>query len=140
MVLLQHMGCKGHPGEETEEGWRSPGNGQVGPLTLRFYSQVSTHLLESYFQLPAQHKPFNNLGGSNVEVGTQQRLWPKLTQGITDQDPTNGHRGFALVIPDCAVGGDLQRAVGAVIPVPLRYSKGSLDGRGVLLAWASAGP
>ena len=37
-------------------------NGQVGPLALGLHPQVGPDLLESNFQLPAQDKPFQDLG------------------------------------------------------------------------------
>ena len=67
----QQMRCQGHPGEKTEEDWRGPGDSPVRPLALGFDSQVSAYFLEGHFQLPAQHKPLDDLGGRHVEVGTQ---------------------------------------------------------------------
>ena len=38
------------------------GNGQVGPLALGLHAQVGAHLLKGDLQLPAQDKPFQDLG------------------------------------------------------------------------------
>ena len=52
-----------------------------------------------------------------AEAGPPKRLGPELTKRVTNQDPPNRHWRFTLVIPEGGVGGDLQHAVGAVIPV-----------------------
>ena len=110
------MGRQGSPREQPEEGWCGAGNSQVRPLALRLHSQVRTDFLEGDLQLPAQHQPFNDSRGSSIEIGARQRLGLEFPQGITYQDPPNRDWGFALVIPDCGIGGDFQCAVRAAIP------------------------
>ena len=60
-AVFASVGRQGDPGEETHQGRSGAGDGPVGPLALGFHSQMSPHLLEGDLQLPAQHKPFQDL-------------------------------------------------------------------------------
>src|SRR5215211_2902478 len=49
-----------------------------------------THLLEGHFQLPAHHKPTEDLLRIGIEVGTQQCLGFELSFRITDETQRTG--------------------------------------------------
>ena len=74
------------------------------------------HLLEGDLQLPAQHKPFEDLRRSHCRVSTEQRLGFEFAFGVSNQDPTNGYGRFAGVIPERRLGSEFHRADSAVIP------------------------
>ena len=95
---------------------RGAGDGPVGPLTLGFHSQMRPHLLEGDLQLPAQHKPFQDLCRSHCRVGTEQRLGVEFAFGVSNQYPTNGHGWFAGVIPERRLRGEFRPADSTVIP------------------------
>src|SRR5215213_496740 len=57
-------------------------------LCVRLESQMSTHLLEGHFQLPAHHKPGEDLLRIGVKVGTQEGLGFELFLRIAHQHPT----------------------------------------------------
>ena len=88
----------------------------IRPLPLGFQTQMGPALLESDLQLPAQHKPLNNPGRRYTGGGAQQGLGPELRQGVSDQDPPQGDRREAGMIPDGSSRCDFQGALGPVIP------------------------
>ena len=92
------------------------GDGPVRPLALGLYSQVGPHLLKSDLQLPAKHKPFQDLGRVRCRAGAQQGLGSEGLLGVADQHPANDRRGLAGAVPDRRLGGDFHHAGGAVVP------------------------
>ena len=96
----QPAGCQCHPGEQSQEQWRSAGNGLIRPLAPGFQTRAGPSLLESGLQLPAQRKPLNNAGCGHTGSGAQQCLGLEPGQGVPDQDPPQGDRRQAGMIPD----------------------------------------
>ena len=92
------------------------GNGQIGPLALGLHAQMGAHLLKGDFQLPAQDKPFQDLGRVRRRVGAEQGLGSEGALGVSDQHPTNEHSRLAGAVPDHRLRGEFHRAGGAVIP------------------------
>src|SRR5829696_7464931 len=78
---------------------------------------MPTHLLEGHFQLPAHHKPTEDLLGIGLKVGTQQCLGFELSFRITDQHPAHGHREQARGVPHGRLGRDFDHTLPAPIPV-----------------------
>ena len=88
----------------------------VGPLALGFDAEMRAGFLEGDLELPARDEPLENIGGSGVEIGAEEGLWLQFAERIADQQPSNGQRGQAGVVPDGGAGGDLDDAIGAAIP------------------------
>ena len=88
--FLQRVGGQCGPGEEPQQDRRGAGDGQVGPLALGLHAQVGPHLLKEPapylirgdLQLPAQDKPFQDLGRVRRWVGAQQGLGGEGALGI----------------------------------------------------------
>ena len=115
-LFLQQVGRQCNPGKEPHQYRRGAGDGPVGPLTLGFHSQMRPHFLEGDLQLPAQHKPFQDLCRSHCRFGTEQRLGVEFAFGVSNQYPTNGHGWFAGVIPERRLRGEFRPADSTVIP------------------------
>ena len=105
-LLPQQVSRQGDPGEEPHDGWRCTGNGSVRSLALGLDPQVSPRLLKGELQLPAQDKPFQDLGRVRRWVGTEQGLCGVSPVGVPDQYPAQGrgrparaiqHRGMGVV-------------------------------------------
>ena len=89
-LLPQQVSRQGDPGEEPHDGWRCTGNGSVRSLALGLHAQVSPRLLKGELQLPAQDKPFQDLGRVRRWVGTEQGLCGVSPVGVPDQYPAQG--------------------------------------------------
>ena len=87
MTFLQRVGGQGGPRKETQQGGGGTGDGRVGPLALGLDAQVGAHLLKGDLQLPAQDKPFQDLGRIRRRVSTEQSLGVEGALGVSDQDP-----------------------------------------------------
>ena len=68
---------------------------------------MSPRFFKGHFHRPATHKPGQHLRAGILQIGRQQGLWFKARLRVTNQDPADGHRRFARVIPDRRVRGDL---------------------------------
>ena len=93
-----------------------PGNGQVRPLALGLHAQMRPHLLEGDLQLPAQHKPFQDLRRVRRRIGAEQGLGSEFALWVPNQDPAQGHRRLARAVPDRRLRGEFHRAGSAVVP------------------------
>src|SRR5688500_3868015 len=62
-VAGQTVRQQGDDREEPQQDWRSPGDGEVGPLTLSFDSQMSSDFLKRHLHLPALEEPLQNVAG-----------------------------------------------------------------------------
>ena len=80
------------------------------------HAQMRSHLLEGDLQLPAQHKPFQNLRRVHGQVSAQQCLCGEFALGVSNQDPAQGHGRLARTIPDRSLRGELHRTGRAVVP------------------------
>src|SRR5215218_6119033 len=78
---------------------------------------MPTHLLEGPFQLPAHHKPTEDLMRIGLKVGTQQCLSFELSFRIMDQNPAHGHGERARGVPHGRLGRDFDHTLPAPIPV-----------------------
>ena len=113
----------GRSREEPQQDGRGAGDGQIGPLALGLHAQVGTHLLKEPapylirgdLQLPAQDKPFQDLGRVRRWVGAQQGLGGEGALGIADQHPANEDGRLAGAVPDCRLRREFHRAGGAVM-------------------------
>ena len=114
--MPQQMGCQGGPGEESHQDWRSTSDGLIRPLALGLHAQMRPHLLEGDLQLPAQHKPFQDLRRIRRRIGAEQGLGSEFALGVPNQDPTQGYRRLARAVPDRRLRGESQRAGSAVVP------------------------
>ena len=114
--FLQRVSGQCGPGKETQQDGRGAGDGLVRPLALGLHAQVGPRLPEGDLQLPAQHKPLQDLGRVRRRVGTEQGLRGEDALGVSDQHPANEHGGLARAVPDRCLGGEFHRAGGAVIP------------------------
>ena len=65
------MGEQSDQREQPQQHWCGAPYRHIRPLTLRLESEMPTHLLEGYFQLPTHHEPREDLLGIGLEVGTQ---------------------------------------------------------------------
>ena len=82
MAVLQRVSGQGGPGKDTNQDRSSAGDGLVRPLVLGLHAQMGPHLLEINFQLPAQHKPSQDLGRVRRRVGTEQSLRGEGAPGV----------------------------------------------------------
>ena len=117
VMFLQRMGGYGGPGKEAQQSRRGAGNGQVRPLALGLHAQVGPHLLKGDLQLPAQDKPFQDLGRVRRRVGAEQGLGVEDALRVADQHPAQEYRRLAGAVPDRGLGGEFHGAGGAVVPV-----------------------
>ena len=92
------------------------GDGPVRPLALGLHAQVAPDLLKGNFQLPAQDKPFQDLGRVRCRVGAQQGLGVEGALGVADQHPANEDRRLAGAVPHRRLRTEFHRAGGAVVP------------------------
>src|SRR5215208_4443177 len=116
---LPHLAVRGqgHQREQPQQCRCGPSDRQIRPLALRLESQVPAHLLEGHLQLPAHHKPTEDLLRISVEVGTQEGLGFEPSFRITDQDPAHGHGEQPSGVPNGRLGSDLDHALSAPVPV-----------------------
>ena len=92
-LLLQRVGGQDGKGEEAQQYGRGAGDGKVGPLALGLHTEVGAHLLKGDFQLPAQDKPFQDLGWVRRRISAEQSLGSKAPWGSrasTQQMVTGG--------------------------------------------------
>ena len=81
-----------------------------------------------------------NLHRSHCQVGAEESLGVEFSLGVPDQDPSDGNRRLATVIPDGRLGSQIKGSGGAVIPGHRRRKPGKeWAGQGVVSAWANAG-
>ena len=114
----QSAGQQGDDGEQGQQARRGAGDRAVGPLTLRFDAEVSSHLLERGLDTPAADKPGDDLLGRAVEVGAQQSLGGGVRLlRIADHHPSDRHHGQAVVAPHGGGRGDQEVARSTAIPV-----------------------
>ena len=85
------------------------GDGVIRPLALGLHAQMRSHFLEGDLQLPAQHKPFQNLRRFHGQVSAQQSLCGEFALGVPNQDPAQGHGRLARAIPDRRLRGEFHR-------------------------------
>src|SRR5215467_7052637 len=116
LTLEQLMSKDGDQRKESEQSRSGAQDGQVGPLSLRLYPQMSANLMKGHFYWPSQHKPLQDSLGRSLLIGTQRRLRIELSLRITNEHPTNRHRWQSVVIPDGCCAGHLERACGTAIP------------------------
>lgn len=57
-----------------------------------------------------------NLHRSHYQVGAEESLGVEFSLGVPYQDPSDGNRRLATVIPDGRLGSQFQGSGGAVIP------------------------
>src|SRR5690606_25902969 len=86
-------------------------------LALCFDTQVSAHFMKGHFDLPAAHKPLDDLLWRNRQIGTKQGLGLEDLFWIAEDDPTDGQRWKTAVVPDGGVGGDLDHSFFLTIPL-----------------------
>src|SRR5579871_950049 len=77
---------------------------------------MSTDLMKGDFQLPAQHKPFQDGLGRNLLIGTQKRLGIELPLWVPNQHPTDGDGWQPVMIPDGSGTRQFDRAFSSSIP------------------------
>ena len=124
----QTVGQDGDEGEQAQKNGAGASDGQVGPLPLGLETDVSADLLESHFDLPALDEPGQNLIGSLLWIGAEQREGIKAGQRVTDENPANGEWLEPSVVPDGGPGNVLHGTSHGAIPV----SDGQLGPQGFL--------
>src|SRR3712207_5305642 len=78
---------------------------------------MPTHLLEGRFELPAHHKPTDDLLWISSKVGTQESLGFELSLRIAHQNPAQGYGEQACAVPHGRLGSDLDHTLPTPIPV-----------------------
>src|SRR4051812_35325717 len=78
---------------------------------------MSADFLKRDFHLPAPEEPLQNIAGLLIELSAQQSASFEFAQGIPHQDPANGHRRQAGVIPDGGRRSQLYQTRTLTIPV-----------------------
>src|SRR5260370_15271066 len=101
------MSKNGHERKEFQQGRSGAHNRQIGPLALGLDAQMSTHLMKSDFDRPAQNKPLDDVGSLCILIGAKQGHWLILSLWITNEDPTDRHRRDSRLIPQSRASGDL---------------------------------
>jgi len=79
---VKRMSHQGNPRKQPQQQWCRAGNRFVRPLALGFNAEMPPDLLKGDFNLPAPHKPLNDLERSNGWASTQQAHRFILTQRI----------------------------------------------------------
>jgi hypothetical protein len=72
---------------------------QIRPLPLGLEPEMPPCLLEGHFQLPAHHKPTDDLLWVSFKVGTQKSLGFELSLRVSEKDPAQGYGEQARGIP-----------------------------------------
>src|SRR5215217_7936592 len=123
--LTKRACCPSHPAmskqcdqrEQSQESRCSSPYCQIRPLPLCLEPKMPSHLLKSYLQLPAHHKPTENLLRIRVKGGTQEGLGFELFLRITDQHPAHRYGEQACGVPHGRLRSDFYHALPAPIPV-----------------------
>ena len=99
---------------------KSPSRAGVVPMARSDHWRCLHTQMGSYregdLQLPAQYKPFQDLGRVRRRVGTEQGLSGEGALGVSDQHPANEDGGLAGAVPDRRLGGEFHGAGDAVVP------------------------
>lgn len=106
-----------HQRAEAEERRGGAPDGSVGPLALGLQAELAAGFRKGDLELPALHKPGEDLGGRQVESGRQERLWLELAVRITDQDPAQRNGWEPRMVPDRSVRHHFERAGAATVPL-----------------------
>jgi hypothetical protein len=116
---LRHspMGEQRDEREQAQQRGRRPPDRRLRPLPLGFYPEVPTHLLESYFHLPAHDEPRQDPFRLGREVSAQQRLGSESALRVAHQHPTQWYRWQSRVVPDRRFRSDLEGTLSSTVPV-----------------------
>src|SRR3990172_8490616 len=110
------MSNQRNPREQAQQHRSRTGNGFIRPLALSFNAEMAPRFFKSDFDLPAHHKPFDNLVRSNGWVCTQQTHRFILTLWVTDQHPTDWDRRLAVMKPNSRSRSQFHLADFPVVP------------------------
>ena len=78
---------------------------------------MSADFLKRHFHLPAPEEPLQNILGLLIELSAEQSTSLEFALGIAHQDPADGHRRQACVIPDGGSRSQLDQTRTLTIPV-----------------------
>lgn len=102
---------------EPQEGGRSPCNGVIRTLGLRFDVQMRARLVKRHLGLPPLDEPFERLVRLDRKVSIEECFGGKLSLGIAHQHPPDGDRGQSAVLPHGGRRRDLNCTSPLAIPV-----------------------
>ncbi len=110
--------------ERKEPKYRSGGSrdGELGPSTLRFDSEVQAALLERHFDGPTANEPSDNSDVRRIEICAQKWLRIADVGGIAHEHPVDRRRRQGGMIPDRRSGRDLAAASFIATPIWHRQS------------------
>ena len=115
-VVCEVMCPEGDERVETKQRRGGAQNCAVGPLALSFDAEMCASVLEGDLKLPAGDEPLEEIDGSGVEIGREEGLRLEFAERITDQQPSDRHRGQTPVVPDGRAGSQFDGAIGAAVP------------------------
>jgi len=72
---------------------------QIRALPLGLEPEMPLCLLEGHFQLPAHHKPKDDLLWISFKVGTEEGLSFELSSRVSEKDPAHRHGEQARAVP-----------------------------------------
>jgi Rod binding domain-containing protein len=78
--------------EKAQQRWRSPGNRQVRPLSLRFHAQVGASFLKSDLYAPTIDIPLQDLSRRKRQIRGPKSRGLCLARGVTNQHPPQMNR------------------------------------------------
>src|SRR2546426_10285269 len=88
LAIQQLMSKNGDERKECQQGRSGAHNRQIRPLALGLDAQMSTHLMKSDFDRPAQNKPLDDVGRLCILIGAKQGQWLRLSLWSANEDPT----------------------------------------------------
>ena len=91
-ILCQAMSQNGNQRKRTQQGWCCACDRQIGPLALRFNTQMRTGFFKGDFDIPAHNEPGQDLQWGCRLVRGKKGSGVKLTQGVTNQHPADRQR------------------------------------------------
>ena len=86
-------------------------------MTLGLDSQMSSDFLKGHLHLSAPEEPLQNLAWLLIELGAEQSTSFEFALWIPHQDPTDGYRRQAGVIPDSGTRSQFYQTLTLTIPV-----------------------
>ena len=92
------------------------------PLPPGLNARVGARFLERDLHGPAPHEPFHHLSRGVSELHDDQGLRRKLVLAVSNQEPPNGNKRQAAMIPHCCIGADLCGSRLAAVSVGDRQS------------------
>lgn len=131
------MSKKGDKRKESQESRRGAQHGQIRPLALGLDAQRGAHLMKGHVTRPTHDKPCQDLNRVGRWVRPPHGLRGTCALWVTDEDPANGNRWNARMVPQSRARCQLDWSGDASLPgngtrLPDRCGIGQSFGEGGL--------